>query len=131
MRRHRGDEAGFTLIELLVVLGVIGILTSIALPSLASQKEKARGAAVRAALRSASTAEETLAAEGLPYAPGGAAGLAVLHANGHNETEGVTVSVVSGDSDSYCLRADAAGVPTMYLTNVGTVAGRITRTVCV
>ena len=131
MRRHRGTEDGFTLIELLVVMGIIGILTGIALPSLASQKEKARGAAVRASLRSAAVAEETLATEGLPYAPAGAAGLAVLEAQGYNESDGVTITVVSGDSDSYCLRATADGVDTMYLTNAGATAGRITRTACV
>jgi prepilin-type N-terminal cleavage/methylation domain-containing protein len=53
LRRKLHDERGFTLLELLIVLIILMILTSIALPSYLSFKDKGRKAAAAANVRTA------------------------------------------------------------------------------
>lgn len=56
---ERDTERGFTLIELLIVIGIIGILSSIAIPSFMSQRASAANAALKSDIRSMAIEMET------------------------------------------------------------------------
>jgi len=59
VQRLRRDDSGFTLIEVLTVTVIIGILSSIAIPTLRSQTSKGQGATASSDLRNAATAMES------------------------------------------------------------------------
>src|ERR1700687_2936000 len=57
------SKKGFTLIELLIVVVIIGILAAIAIPKLASTKDKAYVSAMKSDLRNLATYEEQYSAD--------------------------------------------------------------------
>ena len=63
LRERSNGEDGFTLVELLVVMLILGLLAAIAIPSFFNQRDKAKDADAKAAVRTAQTAMETYATD--------------------------------------------------------------------
>jgi type IV pilus assembly protein PilA len=63
LRERSQGEGGFTLVELLVVMLILGLLAAIAIPSFFNQRDKARDADSKSAVRTAQTAMETYATD--------------------------------------------------------------------
>ncbi len=60
---HLADASGFSLIEILVAIVIFGILAAVAIPALASQRQKAVDVQAQEIARSAETAAETVAVD--------------------------------------------------------------------
>lgn len=113
-RRFRGvwrDERGFTLIELLVVVAIIAVLAVIAIPVYVGQQERAKDTAAETALRTAATAQQLYFVAEDKYADN----VTLLIPHGFRQG-GQTVTVQSGDNDSYCMDARGGGNNTFHIT---------------
>src|SRR3954449_13424234 len=80
LRERSQGESGFTLVELLVVMLILGLLAAIAIPAFFNQRDKARDASAKEAVRTAETAMETYATDngGVYTVPAGHADAADL-----------------------------------------------------
>jgi type IV pilus assembly protein PilA len=100
MRKAREKESGFTLIELLVVIIIIGILAAIAIPTFLNQRKKGWEASAKSALKNAATAQESYFTDNSVY------GLETnLEAEGFNQSDNVTFTVISRSATAYCMSA--------------------------
>jgi type IV pilus assembly protein PilA len=100
LRNMQRDDSGFTLIEVLTVSAIIGILSSIAIPVLKSQTNKAQGATGAVDLRNTATMMESYFTDHGVYPDA-----TDLAADGitPNVSKGTTVIIVNHSGTAYCM----------------------------
>lgn len=120
----RKDEEGFTLIELLVVIIIIGILAAIAIPVFLNQRQKAWDSAVKADLRNAATAQETVYTEDATYTPDVAdlqtAGFKLSDDGNYAVDAATSFTIESADANGFCVQgASKSGKTWSYNSGPG------------
>jgi type IV pilus assembly protein PilA len=113
---HQQPDQGFTLIELLVAIVIVGVLSTIALPSFLTQVAKARGAEAKSNLGSINRAQQSYRFDNATFAPD----LSTLNTAGMQVSGNSYVYTVTGSTgvasaqatprSSNDLKAYAAGV---------------------
>src|SRR5436190_23749814 len=135
LRTKAAGESGFTLVELLVVMLILGLLAAIAIPSFFNQRDKAKDAAGKEAVRTAQTAIETYSTDNNgSYTGATPAGLVTIESTltnvqanmtvtptGTGKGYTVTVAVPSTGNAFSINRAD--GGTLSYTCNVSAKAG--------
>jgi len=100
--RRAGRSAGFTLIETMVTIGIAGVLSSVAYPSLEGQMMRARRTDALVALMQAQLAQERFRANNASYGSLADTGVRPTSPAGHYR-----IAVVSSDSAGFELLASA------------------------
>ncbi len=101
LRQRSKDEAGFSLIELLVTILIVGILASVAIPSLLGQKSKAGDSSAKELAGTAETTAETYATDHSGEYTG-------LSAEVLKEYE-ASIQVGEGNNNAYLVAGNGAG----------------------
>jgi len=96
------DRKGFTLIELLIVVVIIGILAAIAIPKFSNTREKAYISAMKSDLKNLMSQQEIYYSNYYTYTTN-------KTALGFQESEGVTVTISTGNSTGYSATAEHRG----------------------
>lgn len=131
LRERMGRDEGFTLVELLVVMLILGLLAAIAIPSFFNQRDKARDADAKAAVRTAETAMETYATDtpnNGAYTGATVAALQAIEATLNNSVLTVpavaaasyTVSVTSDTGNVFSISRANTGITSLTCTTAGT-----------
>jgi prepilin-type N-terminal cleavage/methylation domain-containing protein len=102
LRKLQRDDSGFTLIEVLTVSAIIGILSSIAIPVLKSQTNKAQGATGAVDLRNTATSMESYFSDHGVYPDVTDMGTDNITPN---VSKGTTVVIVNHAGTAYCMAA--------------------------
>jgi type IV pilus assembly protein PilA len=101
-RRLRHDERGFTLIELMIVVVILGILTTIAIPSYMSFKGRAQDSANKANVRTALNAVESFYQDNSTYS---GMTLAALAASYDQALDVAKFTLANVSATMYCIQS--------------------------
>jgi type IV pilus assembly protein PilE len=100
----RRSQRGFTLVEVMIAVAVVGVLSSVALPSFEDQLRKARRADVLISMMQIQSAQERFRTNNTRYGTLADIGVATTSASRH-----YTLQISAAQAESYEALATASG----------------------